>query len=312
MAQSLGTELGKAIGTSLKESSDYKQDFFETEMLSSLLLVPIESLNLRTSLFIYKQEIGNNFVVDHPVNCYVDYNPLSMEFYSRLNGNANNETNNGVSTTVSGATVSANGVLGSSYQFDGVNDYIELTDSVGLRLTSGGTISAWIYPITFGESSSGRIVDKGTDTSSTNGYNLRIVQSDASLQFSLSGSTRITAAGVISSGVWQHVAATFDGSTMRLFVNGSTVATSSVATLGPNVSGVVRIGNRATGTDRSFEGYINNVGIYSRALAPSEISSLYTYTNTGSLGFPYYSFFGYLIDDGLGARTLSSSSEVQT
>lgn len=304
MAQSLGTELGKAIGTSLKESSDYKQDFFETEMLGNLQLVPLESINLRTSLFINKQEIGNHFVLDHPVNGNLDFRSGLVAFYT-LDGEATDHTVLNHDGTVSGALVSASSMKGSSYYFDGADDYIELADSTYLRLTSGGTIMAWIYPISLGESSFGRIVDKSTTTSATNGY-LFSMATNNRLELDINGSTiMLTPTNAISLNTWQHVAVTFNGTTARMFVNGSNVASSTSAALPPNVSGIVRIGTRASATDRSYYGYIDELSIWSRALATSEISEIY---NSGVVN---RSLIGFEIDGGLGTRTLFSSSEVQ-
>lgn len=301
MAQSIASELGETIGNSLKKSSDYKEDFFETEMLSNIQFVSLESVNLASSLFLYQQDIGNHFVLDHPVNGNLDFRSGLVAFYT-LDGEATDHTVNNQDGTVSGALVSASAMKGSSYYFDGADDYIELADSANLRLTGGGTILAWIYPLGLGENSFGRIIDKSTTTGAANGYLFSLATSNR-LELDINGSVvMLTPNNSISLNTWQMVGVSFNGSQAIMYVNGVNVATSTSSALPPNVSGVVRIGTRASATDRSYYGYIDEVSIWSTALAPSDITAIY---NNGVVN---RSLIGFEIDGGLGSRTLYSSS----
>jgi uncharacterized repeat protein (TIGR01451 family) len=72
---------------------------------------------------------------------------------------------------------------------------------------------------------------------------------------------------------WMHVAATFNGSTMRLYINGveedSTTGPGAIAANALNVG----IGGQANGS-RRFRGDMDDVRVYNRALTPAEVSAL--------------------------------------
>lgn len=162
-----------------------------------------------------------------------------------------------------------------AYFFDGIDDYIEMPDSQNLRMTSGGTISAWIYPRTLGENGYGRIVDKTTLTDGTNGY-LFDVNTNNTIAFQAGSTAQITSStNAITLNAWNHVAVTFDSSGRKLYANGVLVGSDATATLPPNVAGAVRIGNRAGATDRTFDGYIDDVRFYNRVLGATEIKNNY-------------------------------------
>ncbi|MFH1882647.1 MAG: LamG domain-containing protein [Planctomycetota bacterium] len=85
-----------------------------------------------------------------------------------------------------------------------------------------------------------------------------------------------TATGNIELDVWTHAAAVWDGATMRLYKNG--VEVGSIAkggTLSTNPDAKVSIGNQPAETgDRPWDGLIDDVRIYDRALSVDEIAEL--------------------------------------
>lgn len=163
-----------------------------------------------------------------------------------------------------------------AYNFDGVDDYIEIPDSENLRMNNGGTISAWIYPRSMGEVGVARIVDKSTTTSATNGY-IFYLGSNNTLRFKINDQYDIVStSNVININAWNHVVVTLDVSGIKLYVNGIDVLPGvATQTMPPNVSGVVAIGNRASATDRTFDGYIDEVRFYNRVLTALEIKNNY-------------------------------------
>lgn len=76
---------------------------------------------------------------------------------------------------------------------------------------------------------------------------------------------------------WNHIVGTWDGSQMRLFINGVETADSPTAKTGTlDESGQdLTIGGMAGTTTRRFRGRIDDARIYDRALNSSEILSLY-------------------------------------
>jgi hypothetical protein len=71
-------------------------------------------------------------------------------------------------------------------------------------------------------------------------------------------------------GAWTHLATTYNGSTLTLFVNGVSVATQAATGSIASNTGPLRIGGNAIWGEY-FNGLIDEVRVYSRALSASEI-----------------------------------------
>ena len=86
------------------------------------------------------------------------------------------------------------------------------------------------------------------------------------------GVTQARGLSRLATASWTHIAVTYDGSMLRLFVNG--IQTAARAADGNILSstGVLRIGGNALDGDY-FEGFIDEVRIYSRALTRAEIQA---------------------------------------
>jgi hypothetical protein len=90
--------------------------------------------------------------------------------------------------------------------------------------------------------------------------------------------TLIATSGNLSDNQWTHVTAVYDGSTMRLYKDGVEVGThnktGAIAT-DPTVSVWIG-GNPSAATDRPWDGLIDDIRIYDRAITPQEIQTLAT------------------------------------
>lgn len=163
--------------------------------------------------------------------------------------------------------------LGSVF-FDGVNDYVSIAPDSSLDLSGGSfTQSVWIKPT--GTSSGYQGVLGFQPTSGTvNRYpGIWVYQGDR-IHAGFGDGTNwnsFNTASVLTPGVWNHVATTFDGTTYRAFANGTQVfSTDDFAGRTPTATQRVDIGR----VDNYFTGDIDDVQIYNRALSPSEISVL--------------------------------------
>ena len=158
----------------------------------------------------------------------------------------------------------------SSLQFNGTSTYVTVPDSDSLSLNGSYTYAAWIYPITLGEGSSGRLVDK----SGTNGYVFGLTATDT-VFVNHGASTKTFTNSTITFNTWQHLAITYDGSNLRLYVNGS-LADTVAQTTTPNLdSNTMYIGNRSA-NDRTFNGLMSDIRMYKgTVLNGTQISDLY-------------------------------------
>ena len=196
--------------------------------------------------------------------------------YYPFDGNADDAagTNNG---TVTGATLTADrfGHLNTAFSFNGINNRIDFNKSP-LTNVAYWTVSAWIKPANFTQQSVA--VQVGFDNASTgNGYGLGFVGYlySSNLVGILSG----VGTGWIDSGraspstyQWQHVVMLRDATTTKFFIDG--IQTPSTYTTAPKTPTDFTIGSQ-NGL-RYFNGLIDDVRIYNRALTPSEVSQLHS------------------------------------
>jgi hypothetical protein len=131
--------------------------------------------------------------------------------------------------TLQNGTAFAAGMVGQAFRFDGVDDEIQVPHAPEQNAGGQLTIDAWMYRSTAGH---GRTILQKRAPGNVGGYMLETTDSphgpSDGMQFFLwiggTANGLISPAGVVSLGVWQHVAATYDGTTMRIYVNGSEVA----------------------------------------------------------------------------------------
>ena len=135
---------------------------------------------------------------------------------------------NGNNGTVSNTTWTAAGKYFGGLVFNGTSSMVTIPDAPSLDLTTGMTLEAWVKP-TAGNNNWEDVVYKGNDayflsaTSSPNGY-------DAAGGTFGGADVYTAASSTVPLNTWTHLAATFDGRTVRLYVNG--VLVSSLAQTG--------------------------------------------------------------------------------
>ncbi len=201
----------------------------------------------------------------------------------------------------------ANGKYGGSLNFDGSDDLVNVGGNANLQLTSGGTIAAWIYTRSMGESNGGRIVNKGTSTGAADGYSFQVGATNK-IFGQINGTAGVgTSNDTLTLNAWNHVAWSFDGVNYKFYINGVLLTTSANTNLPPAVSGDVYIGNRAGASDRTFDGLIDDVKIYPYARSQGQIVEDMNASHPAP-GSPVGSAFGHWKFDEGAANTCSGGT----
>jgi hypothetical protein len=161
--------------------------------------------------------------------------------------------------------------------FDGVDDTVTVPDSGSLDLTTGLTLEAWVQPDTTDQ---GRfILGKWNDGAGDWSYGLTIDEASDKLRLLLSQGTQADLADVLGgtslpAGAWTHVAATYDGSQARVYVNGALDGEAAAAGSIQAGAADLLIGAVAGGTTpEAFGGRINEVRVWNVARTEAEIRS---------------------------------------
>ncbi len=175
-----------------------------------------------------------------------------------------------------GAARSVNGYFGAALETNGSSGYVDLGgfDAEASELT----LMAWINADDFGVSDA-RILSKSTGSASNDHiFMLSTIGSTPQLRFRLrtngSTATLIGAGGTLSAGTWIHATATYDGSTMRLYQDGVEVgntAKGGPVAIDPAVA--LWIASNPGSPGQVFDGRIDEVKIFNRALTPVEIQT---------------------------------------
>ena len=83
----------------------------------------------------------------------------------------------------------------------------------------------------------------------------------------------VVSSGVLSLNTWHHVVATYDGTYMRLYVDGAVVAGPTAATYVANDGGAITIGAITNGSSNFFNGILDEAAIYNYALTPARVTA---------------------------------------
>lgn len=192
--------------------------------------------------------------------------------FEELTGNevdgSSGEANHGV---IAGAIRIEEGRFGKALAFDGIDDWVTVSDADSLDLTSGLTLEAWVYPTeTMNNWRSVLIKERRNGLTYSLYANSDTNQPSTAIRIR---SDRILKGGPqLQANQWAHVTATYDGATQRLYVNGSEVAKQSLSGKIATSGRALRIGGTAI-WDEFFQGRIDEVRIYNRALTEGEIQS---------------------------------------
>ncbi|MDQ4120736.1 MAG: carboxypeptidase regulatory-like domain-containing protein [Acidobacteriota bacterium] len=205
--------------------------------------------------------------------------PAGLVSWYRAENNALDVTSmhNGV---LRGGTAFASGMVGQAFNFDGVDDDVDLGNwNAGTQWS----LEAWVNPSSipserdsiFGGNSECADWAIGFD----NGQFLaRIKPSD-------SCSAEVVSSVTPTAGTWHHVAVTSDGLTTRIYVDGAERASGTVAPNYMPTADRIRIGSD-TCCGNYFHGLVDEAAIYNRALSAAEIQAIFIAGSAGKCFAP--------------------------
>lgn len=253
--------------------------------------------------FIFVGSGNKAFAADNLFN--VDSNTISLwRFNDTSSSVVIDETGRNSGAAIGTSIV--DGKFGKARLFNGVNEYVAVSDDPSLKNLSQITVEAWVYPSGFDLScwaADEAIVEKGfTIDGRLNGYTLHMVRNldggcaGASsfnvIRFSLGfegvGRMAATSSSWHSPNNWYYIVGTYDGSNTRIYVNGALEGVSeSMTVIITNTSAPLYINHHTwgfggSGTQQSsqrMQGLIDEVRISNIARSAQEIANNYNLAN---------------------------------
>jgi hypothetical protein len=201
-------------------------------------------------------------------------------------GNANDAVSGNTGSGINGVTYSA-GKVGTGFEFNGVDNCITIPYSSSL-ISPTFTVETWVKPLSdvddpiyqeaiFVQGYGLELCVRSSDT----GMRVVFLVSDNSYQ----GYSQITSADAIPVGQFSHLAGTWDGTTLRLYINGvlegeyETDGALSTSDCDFSIGGMYNACGFYTG--QFFHGIVDELSFYNRALTPEEIQSIYGASGMG-------------------------------
>lgn len=205
-----------------------------------------------------------------------------------FNGNANDESaseNNGV---VNGATLTTDrlGNANSAYVFDGINDWIKIPSgsSTSINITTNFSLTFW-FKTAQGTNNAG-IIGFGDNISATGGYLAALGNGQYPIGSALGKMTVFSkdlwykGTSILTNNTWHFACITLNSSTLSIIIDNKTDATFTSVGAPISYNGTRAIGAQNTGLTGYFNGLIDDIGLWNRALNEQEIADLYISCST--------------------------------
>ena len=188
------------------------------------------------------------------------------------------------STGITGSLVNGptfNTSNGGSIVFDGTNDRVDVENSNTLNPLGNFTIGCWVNLTSIPNTYLG-IIDKyngsfnyGYMLDIPNGGAGRVSSSFRFVNCVQSGYTEVIANTQFTTGSWNHLYGTYDGTNINIYVNGTLQGTASCSGTNVTESTSLKIGGDGASTNY-MTGRITSVQLYNRALSSTEVLQNYT------------------------------------
>ena len=202
---------------------------------------------------------------------------VDLEAYYKFNSDGLDASINGRDLTYSGTEAYVAGKFGDAYDLPGVaTNFAQESDDAVFEFSGTGplpsfSIQAWVDASTI-IGSTRAVIQRITGTQ---GWALN-VSTDGRVQFAMDLNQAITAAGVITTGAgFQHIIVTADGTSIRIYVDGVLENGAQTQFEIDAITRQLGIGARTIGPDFPWDGALDEIAIWSRALTDAERLALY-------------------------------------
>lgn len=184
--------------------------------------------------------------------------------------------NDGTASTASWTT----GKINNWYSFDGSSKSISMTTWASSILSSKAwSISYWMNKAGNPASVFWAII--ACDNSTWQRQFAMGINTSWQFYFERYGTQVVSSGTTFSNSTWYHIVVTYDGSNLKSYVNGNSTADTTTAMVNlPSSANILTFGKRQySGSEKYYNGILDEVGIWSRVISTTEISTLY---NAGS------------------------------
>jgi signal peptidase len=246
------------------------------------------STTLSQAVFASATNDGTNSfaAADGYYSTVLSMNPQSYWRFGEASGTTSTDVMGGLNGTYNGATLGAAGALShdnntSANCVSGATCW-STTDNAAYHNTGAQTIAMWLKPGVSAQAQFARVFTKYDGTNLTYfmaydnsgagsaGVKMRYMMDTTSKRVQANSTTSIT-----NTSQWYFVVGTFDGTTAQIYVNGSAEGSDTGSgVVKQNNVGFAALAN--VGGTAGAKGTLDDVAIWTRALTPTEIATLYT------------------------------------
>ena len=177
---------------------------------------------------------------------------------------------NGNNGTITNATWASAGKYGKALQFNGTNALVTIPDNASLHLSSDMSLEAWVNPSTV-NANWRDVIYKGNDNFYLEATSTNASRPDAGM---IAGGSYADAFGTsaLPANTWSFLTETYDGTTLRLYVNGTQVASTAHTGAIASSTNPLQIGGDSL-YGQYFAGLIDEVRVYNTALSATQIQT---------------------------------------
>lgn len=178
---------------------------------------------------------------------------------------------------------------GTAMQFDGIDDYVLIDDHPSLNPSTQITLEAWVYSDQMDRGSWQEFIMKGGNSAQEpRQYYIRPRRDDGRLEFRLhdtnNNSEGESSDSILTNGVWHHVAGTYDGEEIKIYINGILHGSDSIRFMIQTSDQPLTFGRLGSISAEYFSGRLDEVRIWNIARSHSQLKS----TMDDTLGSAYY------------------------